>query len=805
MPPRQLPAPWPLFRLNFALMRCGYSKILGVGRRVWLGLGCLLFFHLTAWSQSGSTGGTLRGIVLDAGTGEPVLFTNVFLAGTTIGAPTDVNGFFTIKNVPPGKYTLTSTYLGYDTARQEIRVSPGVVLNFRLQLSKTSIGLVEVEVFGARQEALTNTRVSVETVSPKQITQVVSVGGESDIAQYLQVLPGVVFTGDQGGQLYIRGGSPVMNKVMLDGMLLYNPFHSIGLYSVFETDLIKNAEVYTGAYNANHGGRISAVLDVTTRDGNQKRLSGKVGMSPFLGRVVLEGPLGRLAQADGSGPLKQVPTFVFAAKSSYLDRTSKVFYPYAGEQGLPFSFLDLYGKVTFKAGTGSKLSVFGFNMRDKANFRGIAEVNWLSTGAGTQFVLIPEGGGNTIAGNFAYSNFESGQKESDGRPRSSAITGFNGTVSITQYLNSGQANFGFDLVGLNTDFNFTNSTGKIIRQQESTTELAVFGKYNLLLGDWVLEPGLRAHYYSSLTEMSVEPRFSAKYNALENIRFKVAGGRYSQNLISATSDRDVVNLFLGFLSGPDNLPKTFDGEAVTSRLQKANHLVGGLELDLGPRVEINAETYLKEFTQLSNINRDKIFDDTQENFGRPDLQKKDFIIERGRAFGFDFRVKYDVKRFYLWTTYSWTYVDRYDGIRTYNPVFDRRHNINVVSNYTFGRQLEWEVSGRWSFGSGFPFTQTQGFYPELNFGGGAGTDIINQGGSLGVLYAGFNQGRLPTYHRLDLALRYRKEFSDRLSLDVNLSVTNAYDRRNIFYFDRVRYSRVDQLPILPALGFVLNF
>jgi len=758
-----------------------------------------LLFGLSPGLQAQNLG-TVRGTVMDKSSGEPILFTNVFLAGTTIGASTDVNGFFTIKNIPPGNYVLMSTYLGYDTARISMKITAGATLNYRLQLSKSSIGLQEVEVLGAKQEQLTNTRVSVETVTPKQITQVVSVGGEADIAQYLQVLPGVVFTGDQGGQLYIRGGSPVMNKVLLDGMLLYNPFHSIGLYSVFETDLIKNAEVYTGAYNANHGGRISAVMDVTTRDGNQKQLSGKLGVSPFMSRLVLEGPLWR-----PKSPEQLAPTFIFSAKGSYLDQTSKALYAYAGPQGLPFSFLDVYGKATFKANSGSKLSMFGFNMTDKANFRGIAEVDWVSTGAGTQFVLIPEGAGNTISGNLGYSDFESGQREADGRPRRSAITGFNGTVSVTQYLNSGQANFGFDMVGLNTDFNFTNSTGQIIRQQESTTELAVFGKHNLLFDNWVVEPGLRAHYYSSLTEMSLEPRFSAKYNARPDLRFKVAGGKYSQNLISATSDRDVVNLFLGFLSGPDNLPKTFDGEPVTSRLQKANHLVGGVEIDLGPRVEINAETYIKQFTQLSNINRDKIFDDIEGNFGKPDVLKKDFIIERGRAYGFDFRVKYDVKRFYLWTTYSWTYVDRFDGIRTYNPVFDRRHNINVVSTYTFGKQLEWEVSCRWNFGSGFPFTQTQGFYPDLNFGGGAGTDYINQGGALGVLYAGFNQGRLPTYHRLDLALRYRKEWNDRLSMDLNFSLTNAYDRRNIFYFDRIRYSRVDQLPILPALGLVLSF
>jgi len=253
-------------------------------------------FSLLVWifylTEVSAQTGTLRGFVYDKGTGEPILFTNVFLSGTTIGASTDVNGFFTIKNVPAGQYQLTSTYLGYDTASVPVKLSAGATLSFRLLLNKSSIGLREVEVLGAKQEQLTNTRVSVETVTPKQITQVVSVGGEADIAQYLQVLPGVVFTGDQGGQLYIRGGSPVMNKVMLDGMLLYNPFHSIGLYSVFETDLIKNAEVFTGAYNANHGGRISAVIcnnarwqsKTTIRQNRRKPLSQSSG----FGRPALE-------------------------------------------------------------------------------------------------------------------------------------------------------------------------------------------------------------------------------------------------------------------------------------------------------------------------------------------------------------------------------------------------------------------------------------------------------------------------------------------------------------------------------------
>jgi hypothetical protein len=290
-----------------------------------------------------------------------------------------------------------------------------------------------------------------------------------------------------------------------------------------------------------------------------------------------------------------------------------------------------------------------------------------------------------------------------------------------------------------------------------------------------------------------------------NVRFKFAGGLYSQNLISAVSDRDVVNLFFGFLSGPDNLPRTFDGNPVNSKLQKARHLITGVEVDLSKYLEFNFETYLKDFNQLTNINRDKIYDDTEQFANQPDNLKKDFIIERGQAYGFDFRLKYERKRFYAWATYSWTYVDRFDGIRTYNPSFDRRHNVNLVSTYTFGKQLNWEFSGRWNFGSGFPFTQTAGYYPKLNFSDGVNTDIIGQNGDLGVIYAEFNAARLPTYHRLDLSLRHTLAITDRSELDINFSISNVYNRDNIFYFDRVRFTRVNQLPILPSLGLVYTF
>ena len=175
--------------------------------------------------------GTVRGFVYDKETGEPVLFTPVFLKGTQMGALTDVNGFYSISDVPAGSYELMINSIGFDTLIVPVQVQAGQVITKQLYVKKASVNLKAVEVSAERESQKTEVRTSVTKITPKEIKSVPSIGGEPDLAQYLQVLPGVVFSGDQGGQLYIRGGTPIMNKVLLDGMVVYNPFHSIGLFS----------------------------------------------------------------------------------------------------------------------------------------------------------------------------------------------------------------------------------------------------------------------------------------------------------------------------------------------------------------------------------------------------------------------------------------------------------------------------------------------------------------------------------------------------------------------------------------------
>lgn len=737
--------------------------------------------------------GEIRGFVYDKSTGEPIIFTNVVIRELNLGKATDINGFYTITKLKPGNYTLMCWSVGFDTARATVEIKSGRIVSQNLYLVQKKYEMAEVEIKGEKVKHKENVNISVNTITQKELKQLPTFGGEPDLVQYLQVLPGVVFSGDQGGQLYIRGGSPVMNKVMLDGMIIYNPFHSIGLFSVFDADIIRNADVYAGGFNAQYGGRIGGIIDVNTREGNKKRFSGKISANPITAKVLLEGPISEFSEGGASA------SYILSYKTSYLNHTAPTLYNYGdAKRGLPYSFDDVYGKYSYIGPNGSRVNLFGFNFIDNANFAA-TDYRWTSTGAGANLMLIPEGSSTIINGTFGYSNYGIMQTEADNLPRKSSINGFNAGLNFTYFFGKDDIKYGIDLVGFSTDFSYVNSYGRTLTQTDNTTEIGGFVKYKKVLGRFVLEPGLRVQSYSSLSEQSFEPRLGLKYNASSYLRIKASGGMYSQNLLAAVSDQDVVNLFYGFVSSPDQVNNS------SYRRQTAQHAAVGFELDLGKHSEINVEGFYKNFSQIVNINRDKKYEDNDANADKPDNLKADYIVETGNSFGMDCRYKYDYKRFYFWAVYSLTFVNRNDGTRDYFPNFDRRHNINLVGTYTWGNKQSWSLNTRWNFGSGFPFTQTQGQYESLNFTDGIGTDIRTQNGTLASHYTDINTGRLPYFHRLDMSLSKKFHFGEHKTMTITAAATNVYDRANIFYFDRNTHTRINQLPIIPTLGFNYTF
>jgi len=754
--------------------------------------GITLLLFLVSIVSGIAQNGTIRGNVYDKDTGEPISFATVQLQGTTMGATTDLDGFYNIANIPKGDYNIVTTYVGYDSLAYNVNIGATSVIYQSFYIVEGGIQLATATVSAEKAKAKNEVNISSVTLTPKQIRSLPATGGEPDIAQYLAVIPGVISTGDQGGQIYIRGGSPIQNKILLDGTTIFNAFHSIGLFSVFETEAVRSVEVLTGGFNAEYGGRILAVVDIKTREGSKKRFGGQISASPFMAKALLEGPIVKLKEDGGTAV-----SFLLTGKRAYIDRTSTALYNYLPDTlGLPYNFTDLYGKVSVVAGNGSKVNLFGFNFQDGANFTNVADLDWKTTGGGVNFTLIPGSSAMLVGGNISFSDYNINLVESDGKIRTSGINNFSAGLDFTYFGKDNEVKYGFEINGVNTNFEFENLFGNTIEQKSFTTEISAFINYQHKFGNLIIEPGARIMYYASLPDFSLEPRFGLKYNITDFLRFKFAGGLYTQNLVSSVNERDIVNIFVGFLTGPEE--KIFQpnsSEPTTSKLQKSWHAVAGVEADLSKNVSLNVEPYVKEYSQLIGINRTKT-----------EASEPDYATETGIAYGIDFLLKYNATNFSFWGTYSLGYVKRDDGIQVYPTVFDRRHNVNLLATYNLGVEREWELSARWNLGSGFPFTLTQGFYNYNQFSDGVSTDYLTDNPDLGILYDEVrNGGRLPYYHRLDLSLKRTFEFSKFSKLQIVASITNTYNRKNIFFFDRLEYERVDQLPILPSLGATFSF
>ena len=781
----------------------------------------LLYLILISFAFSGATFAqdfNIRGVLYSAENGEPMAGEKIRLlrsdSTSAGGAFTDEDGLFNIAKIEKGSYILQINSFGYLTLELNIEVTESAGnKDLTLELKKdNSVKEFEgVQVTAEQRQRRTEVLIGTVKLDQKGLERVPSTGGENDIVAAFSITPGVVTTGDQGGQLYVRGGTPIQNKILLDGMTIYTPFHSIGFFSIFETELVKSADIYTGGFDAQYGGRISSIMDITYRDGNNKSFGGKASISPFMGKLVLEGPLGKPTDGPGGS------SFVFSAKQSLIDQSSKVLYPNinrdeeTGETpGMPFTFTDLYGKVTLKGDGRSKMSAFGFHNRDQVNY-GIADINWTQSGGGLNFLLVPSSSKVFIKGHLNGSSFATQFNEvigdGDTLERFSSVGGFDLGFDFTYIIGKkSELNYGLNFGGFNTDFLTYNEAQRKIELNNFSTEIGAYFSYRFVSTRWVVQPSFRLQMYATYGNVSPEPRIGVKFNASEKFRLKASGGRYSQNFTSASSDRDVVNLFNGILSAPTNVQSTFVTQFQNEKrpqngLQYAWHAIGGFEYDFTKKLTLNVEAYYKYFSQLSNINQNKLYEDKPQFSSIDDVFKKDFILENGESFGADLLLKYSDERLYLWAVYSYGNSTRWDGFEFYRPVFDRRHNVNLVGTYLFGKKKDLETSIRWNLGSGLPFTPTIGFYEEQNFQDGVTSDYVtNNPDYISTNLGKFNSERLPSYHRLDVTVKKRFEFKNATTMEVVASITNLYNRKNIFYINRVTSEKIYQFPILPSLG-----
>lgn len=759
-------------------------SLASLSRALLLVLGTLLFFYAApAHAQTA----TVRGFVKDQSDGQPLQGVNVVLRGpgeSLYGTATDTDGLYIISRVPPGRYNLQMTYIGYQTFTDTIDLVAGEILTYNFDLSFGDAELDEVVVEGERETVgAANVTAGLQTIRAQDIRLVPAPDVSGDLVTYLATLPGVVSTGDQGGQLFIRGGEPTQNFVQLDGMLIYQPFHLIGFYSAFPSDIINSTDVYAGGFGARFGGRLSSVIDVSARNGNKRRFAGAVSLAPFMSTARLEGPI--------------IPNRVSLLASG---RTSNI------EQGaaklidapLPYTFDDQFVKIHANLSETSQLSFSGLRTYDRGVLGGTEEdgadndatdqVVWNNQAMGGRFILLPTKLPMLAEVLASFSKVENTFGPASAPTRSSSSQQYDVSVNATYFAGPTDVNWGLYIRSSELQADLGGLFQRVQSDTEYLTEAGAYlePEFNLKNG-LRIRPGLRAQTFPSKSRTFFEPRLRLVWD-LGVHRLSGAWGIYHQEIVGLSDRRDAGDVFTAWTSSP------------LGQVPEAMHFIGGYQIHPNEWLDFAVEGFYKKLSNLS------VAEFTAFPRFTTRLQPAD-----GRVYGVDVRVELTKEPFYGFVNYGFSKV-LYDAQQssliltsgtselTYSPPHDRQHQVNALGSLKFYGFI---FNMRWQFGSGLPFSEALGFDEFILLNGP--TDVQNQQGLTRVIYTEPYQGRLPTYHRLDVSLEREVNFTTHTKATFQAGLINGYDRVNLFYIDLFTLRRLNQLPLIPSFGVKLEF
>lgn len=734
---------------------------------------------------------TLRGFVKDGSNGQLLDLVNVLLVhvdGTTRGVASRDDGLYQFRGIRPGQYELRASFIGFSAFVQSITLSAGELRTLNISLQPADAELGEVLVEGRIDASVEAPVAGLQTVRAAEIDRIPSPDVSGDLASYLTALPGVVSTGDQGGQLFIRGGEPAQNMVLLDGILIYQPFHLLGFYSAFPSDIISKADIYAGGFGSKYAGRLSSVIDIQTRNGNTRRFAGSGAVSPFIGSLQLEGPV-----------IPGRASFTISARQSLLEEVASQ----VVDDALPYAFGDFFGKFYAEVNATSKLTVTYLKTRDRGTLGddtgGIdpEEIRWGNEAIGLRYLFLPRNVGAVIEFRVSHSRLDSEFGSSGNPSRTSEIENTHVILEATFIGDHMDVHAGFDLrptvLSSRLDGVYQNVDFRVSR-------IGNWGNYlefAIKLGPSLrIIPSVRAQFYRVRFNPYLEPRLRVQFNRGKH-EINAAGGIYHQEILGLQDRRDAANIFTAWT----NVPRR-DGEqesVLTGRIQQAIHGILGYNLELGTRSTFSIEGY---YRRLSNL-----FIAEWTAFPRFTTRLQP---ASGRSAGFDMRWRYQGESFRTQLNYTFSntkYLAEQASIPVwygnetleFRPPHDRRHQVNLSVGATL---LAFDLEAQWVFGAGLPFSRA------IGFDGFAVIDDIEDVGrvptSRRVIYERPFSGLLPAYHRLDLSVGRKFELGG-ASVTMQGSIINAYNRSNIFYLDIFTLRRVDQLPVIPSLGIKVGF
>ncbi len=558
-----------------------------VYHRLLVCLFCMLLSAVSAFSQTA----TLRGFVTDGSTGQALDLVNVVLLGRdgrTHGAASRIDGFYQIRGIPPGRYDLRATFIGFATYRDSLVLPAGEIhtVNITIEPAEEELSELVVEARAAATSAVPIA--GLQTIHAAEIDRVPTPDISGDLAAYLTSMPGVVSGGDQGGQLFIRGGEPSQNMVLLDGILLYQPFHILGFYSAFPSDIISKVDVYAGGFGAKYGGRLSSVLDIRTREGNLYAYSGSGSISPFMGAIQVEGPVvpGRIS--------------VFASlRKSLLNELAGQYV----NDDLPYQFSDAFGKVFVEVNKTSKLSFTYLKTSDLGTLAddtgGLIpeEVSWGNEAFGFRYVFLPRNIAAAVELRVSHSRL-SNEIGLPGNPgRRSDIENTHVILEANFIGEKMDVNAGFDL----RPIILSSTLGGIYQNIEfRNSKIGNWGNYlemDIKAGsNFRILPSLRAQFYTVRFNPYLEPRLRLLWQ-IGSHRFSAATGIHHQEILGLTDRRDAANVFTAWTNAPRVNGQPQDN-VLAGRIQRAVHGIAGYSLELDRRASISIEGFYKKLSNL---------------------------------------------------------------------------------------------------------------------------------------------------------------------------------------------------------------
>jgi hypothetical protein len=744
---------------------------------------------------------TVSGRIKDQTNGEPLPFASVYVEGSTIAANTNTDGYFTLYNVPSDTETLVFKYLGYET--QYFYLSPEVNPdNLFVELLPATNILDEVVIVTQREDVLKipeNTIGVIQTTAAK-IADLPALG-EKDLFRTFQLMPGISGSNESSAGMYVRGGTPDQNLVLYDGFTIYHQEHLMGVFSAFNTNALKDVQLHKGGFDAKYGGRLSSVMEIVGKTGNDKEfnLGGDVG---FLGfNAFMEIPFKNEKGSFFVAGRRSFPSFMYDKFTDVYSNSSSQGMSGGGGPGGGFNqrnqekpesyFYDLNAKLTYNPTKRDILSLSFFNGEDDldnsregfgSSFMSGSitdKTNWGNIGSSLKWSRNWD---NRFYSNLlvSFSNYYSLRDRQNSMTTSSSSSSANNIAVMfdqntderndlwdyslkfdSEYKISGKnkLEFGLNYSNYSVDYRYAQSdTVSILDMQNKGNLFSAYVQDKWTMGEKLtVLPGLRLSFYDVTSRIYPEPRVQAFYKINKLLNLKASSGYYKQFVnrivredISAGS-RDI-----WLLSDDKGIP-----------VSSATHFVLGGSYETKDFL-FDVEAYYKKLYDLSEYTL-RFAPSFIDNSGYQEF----FYNGKGYSRGIDFLAQKKYGTLTGWVGYTLS------ETRYHFPVYgngyfpanqDVTHEFKTVLTYKPRRDLT--LSATWIYATGKPFTEPIGGY-KLNTPNGGEMNFI--------VVDKKNNARYPAYHRLDLLAKYDLSFIKSVKSSISVSLFNVYDRANVWY------------------------